>query len=206
MFIKGDVTLGNEPKSKRDLLRDRLIAAAESEIAALGLAGLKARSVTKAAGCALGGLYTVVPDLDGLIMLVNSQTIARLEKELGRAAEKAATPEDTLQELAVAYADFALSETNLWYAAFHHRLPDGQALPDWHQAEFTALVAYLATPLAQILPALSRDALALRAQTLFGAVHGVVQLSLNGQFIGSPRDALADEVRALARALSRGLA
>ncbi|MEM9342166.1 MAG: TetR-like C-terminal domain-containing protein [Pseudomonadota bacterium] len=197
--------MSNNTKTKRDELRQRLIDAAEDEIARLGMVGLKARSVTQTAGCALGALYNVVTDLDGLIILVNSRTIKRLSDKLDEAGRTAKTPEGALKALATAYVQFALSERNLWFAAFNHRLPDGQDLPDWHQAEYLALITHLTHPLGALLPGLSTETLALRAQTLFASVHGVVQLSLNGQFAGAPREVLQDEVQALVEALSLGL-
>lgn len=191
--------------TNRDELRTRLVDAAEDEIAQLGLTGLKARRVTKAAGCALGALYNVVADLDELIILVNSRTIKRLSDKLARALQDASSPESALQALAAAYMGFALSDEKLWFAAFNHRLPEGQDLPEWHQAEYLDLINYLAEPLSELLPNLSSEELVLRAQTLFAAVHGVVQLSLNGQFAGAPREVLPIEIQALVEALATGL-
>ena len=129
----------------------------------------------------------------------------RLGDNLARVSGDTDTPEDTLQVLAAAYVDFALSEEKLWFAAFNHRLPDGADLPEWHQAEYLGLVQYLAKPLAQLLPDLAPDACTLRALTLFASVHGVVQMSLNGQFAGAPREALPTEIKSLVAAISRGL-
>ena len=53
-------------------------------------------------------------------------------------------------------------------------------------------------------PDLAPNALRLRAQTLFASVHGVVQLSLHGRFVGTPTESLASEVHALIEAMSRG--
>lgn len=197
--------LGDNREVKRDALRARLVKAAESEIAERGLQGLKARNVTTIAGCALGGLYNAVTDLDGLVILVNSRTLKRLGEKLRGTVPKDASPEQAIQALARAYVGFALSETNLWFAVFNHRLPDGQDLPQWHQEEYMVLIENIVTPLASLAPDLNSDALALRAQTLFASVHGVVQTSLNGQFVGAPREQLIGEVEALVAALTRGM-
>lgn len=191
--------------AKRDALRTRLIEAAESELAEHGMQGLKARNVTKKAGCALGGLYNVVPDLDGLIILVNSKTLARLGGQLQDAVPSNASPQEAIQQLAQAYVIFAMAEPHLWFAAFNHRLPEGQELPLWHQEEYMILTQNIAMPLAKLVPDLSLQAAALRAQTLFAAVHGVVHMSLNGQFAGAPRDHLQAEIKALVTALTRGM-
>ncbi|MEM9716699.1 MAG: TetR/AcrR family transcriptional regulator [Pseudomonadota bacterium] len=201
----GVLTLRHKTNTKRDALRTRLIEAAEEEIAALGLSGLKARRVTQKAGCALGALYNAVSDLDGLIILVNSKTIQRLGAQLDAAARDADTPAATLQALAATYVTFAISEHNLWFAAFNHRLPDGQDLPDWHQGEYLDLIKHLAQPLTDLLPTLDAEAIGLRAQTLFASVHGVVQLSLNGQFVGTPLETLPREVSNLVEAVTIGL-
>ena len=197
--------MGNSREAKRDALRTRLIEAAESELAEHGLQGLKARNVTTKAGCALGGLYNVVADLDELVILVNSRTLARLGDQLRGAVPMDATPEQAIEGLAQAYVAFAIVEPHLWFTAFNHRLPDGQDLPQWHQEEYMALIGNIVAPLAKLVPDLPPDALALRAQTLFASVHGVVQMSLNGQFAGSPREHLMGEVSGLVAALAKGM-
>jgi len=192
-------------EAKRSDLRARLIDAAEARIAAHGLRGLKARDVTADAGCALGALYTAVQDLDQLVILVNSRTLARLGQALRDAVPTDASPEQTMQALARAYVSFALANPRLWSAIFFHRLPEGAEVPDAHKLEHVVLIEELIRPLALMRPDLPPDALRRRAQTLFAAVHGVVQLSLHGQHVGTPPELLASEVSALVEALTRGI-
>ncbi|MDG1281194.1 MAG: TetR-like C-terminal domain-containing protein [Pseudorhodobacter sp.] len=195
-------------QSKREAnradLRNRLIEAAEARIAADGLRGLKARDVTADAGCALGALYNVVEDLDQLIILVNSRTLARLGEALRASISEEATPPEKMQALGKAYVDFVLSNRKHWSAVFFHRLSTDAEVPDWHKQEHAVLIDNLIEPLAQMRPDLSPSALRVRAGTLFSAVHGVVQLSLHGRFVGTPPELLASEVRALIDAMSRG--
>lgn len=196
--------MNDAPKTEtRPDLRTRLIDAAEIEILEKGLAGLKARDVTQRAGCALGAIYNVVADLDELVQRVNSRTLARLGEALATAAG-AATPEATMLALADAYAVFALQNRRLWSALFEHRLPEGVEMPDWHRQDHEVLIARIGEPLVEIRPDLSIEALRLRARTLFGAVHGVVHLALQGRLVGLPESALREEVAALVVALVRG--
>ena len=197
--------MAQNKEQKREALRAKLTIAAESEIEALGIEGLKARNITAKAGCALGALYNAVDDLNELIMLVNSRTLARLAQKLRHCIPDGAKPDEAMHALSQAYVDFVLTEPRLWFAAFHHRLPEGQEFPQWHQNEYIVLIDFIAGPLAKIRPDLAPAPLALRAQTLFAAVHGVVQLCLNGQFVGSPRDELANEVKGLIDAMTRGM-
>ncbi|MBL9051394.1 MAG: TetR/AcrR family transcriptional regulator [Tabrizicola sp.] len=184
-------------------LRNRLIDAAEAEMAEKGLAGLKARDVTQRAGCALGALYNAVADLDELVMRVNSRTLARLGIALAPAGD-ATTPEAVTLALADAYVVFALQNRRLWSALFEHRLPEGVPIPDWHQQEHEVLIARIGAPLIALRPDLPVDVLRLRVRTLFGAVHGVVHLALQGRLVGLPEAALRQEVAALVTALVVG--
>ena len=188
---------------RRSDLRTRLIVAAEAEIAEKGLLGLKARDVTQRAGCALGAIYNAVADLDELIMRVNSRTLERLGASLAPASG-AGNPEAVTLALADAYAVFALENRRLWSALFEHRLPEGVAMPDWHRQEHEVLIARIGAPLQSLRPDLPEADIRLRVRTLFGAVHGVVHLALQGRLVGVPEPLLRQEVAALVGALVAG--
>lgn len=197
--------MGLKQDAKRDDLRNRLIDAAEARISAQGLSGLKARDVTADAGCALGSLYNAVGDMVQLVMLVNSRTLGRLGAAMRESVAADAASSEIMQALARAYVDFAQNNTRLWSAIFLHRVPEGLEVPDWHKKEYAVLIEQLFAPLADMRPDLAPDALKLRSQTLFAAVHGVVQLSLHGRFVGTPPELLASEVSALVEAMARGI-
>ncbi|MFV0382476.1 TetR/AcrR family transcriptional regulator [Paracoccus sp. (in: a-proteobacteria)] len=197
--------MATDKDEKRAALKARLIDAAEQEIAAHGLAGLKVRTVTAKAGCALGALYNVVEDLDLLIFHVNSRTL----KQLGQALQAALTksgqdPRNSLQALAATYASFAMEKRNLWLALFEHRPSAGRTVPDWHRMDHAVLLQEIAPYLAQLRPDLDPAALELRARTTFAAVHGIVLLALEGRFVGVPLDALRSEIAGLVETLSLG--
>lgn len=196
--------MDDRPETDRKIdLRTRLIAAAEAEIAEKGLLGLKARDVTQRAGCALGAIYNAVADLDELVMRVNSRTLERLGASLAPASG-AGSPEAVTLALADAYAVFALENRRLWSALFEHRLPEGVEMPDWHRQEHEVLIARILAPLQRLRPDLPDDEIRLRVRTLFGAVHGVVHLALQGRLVGVPEPLLRQEVAALVGALVLG--
>lgn len=189
---------------KRAELRKRLIDAAEARIRDGGLAGLKARDVTKDAGCALGSLYNVFADLDLLILAVNSRTLARLGAAL-REARGAETPERQLQNLALNYLAFALENRGLWGALFDHRMADGAEVPDWHIDEHRLLIAEVVGPLMMLDPSLGDEAAGLRARTLFSAVHGIVRLALEDRFVALTPEALRSELNDFLATWARGV-
>lgn len=186
--------MAKKTQEKREDLKLRLIEAAHNRIAADGLSNLRARDVTQDVGCALGGLYTVFSDLDDLIIHVNSATLKTLEASLALTEVKNRTPADRLRNLARGYLWFAVTNRNLWKALFDHRPPEGRPSPEWHLEEHMFLMGVIAEPLAELQPDMSESARAIRARTLFGAVHGVVSISLEGRFVGLPIESLEKEL------------
>jgi AcrR family transcriptional regulator len=121
---------------RRQKLKSALVDAAEQTIARDGLAALRARDLAAAAGCAVGAIYTVFPDLDAIVIAVNMRTLALLDRDLGavsgpQPATADVAPADRdlarLVRLAIGYLAFAAKHGPRWRALFEHRLPDGQA-------------------------------------------------------------------------------
>lgn len=193
--------MSGKREAKRADLKARLISAASRRIEESGLANLRARDVTADAGCALGGLYNAFDDLDHLIMVVNLETLSMMETALSEAAT-ANTPREVLKQLAHAYARFAEANRRRWDALFDHHSADGSPAPNWMRAKNADLLTHIAKPLAAINPGASEETLNRRARTYFAAVHGIVSISLQGRFIGLPREALLTELNSVVDALA----
>jgi AcrR family transcriptional regulator len=199
--------MAGKREEKREDLKARLIEAARNRIAVDGLSNLRARDVTQDAGCALGGLYTVFADLDELIVYVNSSTLAELEQSLHdeppleKAQGTPESPVDALRHLARGYLAFAVAHRNLWKALFEHLRP---TTPDWHLEEHLFLIGLIAAPLADLQPELGTEDRLIRARTLFGAVHGIISISLEGRFVGLPLERLEQEIDAFVLMIARG--
>jgi len=178
---------------KRDALRERLIEAAEKRMEVNGLTGLRARDITKDAGCALGGLYTAFGDLDELVLHINARTLDRLSAALEVAMGDQA-PEQALLAIALEYAHFAKANRPLWDALFDHKSTKDQPTPDWFKDHQRAIMRHVVTPLHRLQPKLPDADLHLRARTYFSAIHGIVSISLQGRFVGLPGDHLDAEI------------
>ena len=202
-----------ETAERRRNLKESLIDAAEQEISAHGLRGVRARALADRIGCAVGAIYNVVADLDELIMLVNSRTLAALEAELltaGRSPEttdRKGSPSaiERLRRMALAYLDFATAQRPRWRAVFEHRLPPGQSVPDWYLEDQMRLFRYVEAPLADLLPGLSGARRALLARSLFSAVHGLVTLGLEEKLQALEPGSLREQVTLIVSAVGRGL-
>lgn len=191
--------------ANRTELKDRLILVAEEELCANGLLGLKARTITKKAGCALGAMYNAVPDMNMLVLYVNSRTLERLGHSLDNAISEHqhCSADEKLRVLAETYADFALNNRLLWIALFEHALPEDYPVPEWHEKSHSALCESLIRVMRELHPNLRRFTLALRARSILAAVHGLVYLSLRGRNFGVPTAALATEISQLIESMAK---
>jgi len=199
----------SEPRRR---LRERLLEAAEQQIATRGLGGLRARDLARAADCALGAIYTAFADLDALILAVNARTLARLDASLraasarllrGVAGQQLASAR--LVALATAYLDFAVAEQSAWHALFAHRMSAGRPVPEVYRDEQSRLFVHIEEPLKLLRPELDAAARARLARTMFSATHGVVLLGLEEKLTVVPLDELRRQLVSLVRALALGL-
>ncbi len=193
-------------EEKREDLKARLLEAARNHIERDGLENLRARDVTLDAGCALGGLYSAYTDINDLIIHVNSTTLKALEQTLTLAEVKNLSPTDRLRNLAQGYLKFAIAKRNLWKALFEHVLPDGTSSPQWHLDEHLFLLSIIAEPLAELHPEMSAEDRAVRARTLFGAVHGITSITLEARFVGLPPERLERELDEIIGMIALGAA
>ena len=194
---------------RRGALRESLVAAAGRAISERGVTGLKARELAQEAGCALGAIYNVFPDLDALVLAVNGKTLAELEAALRHAVARGgkgrAAAIDELVRLADAYLDFAAANPQRWRALFEHRSPPGKEIPKAYAEQQTHLFSFILAPLSRLRPDLDEEKRALLARTLFSAVHGIVSLGLEEKLVPIPLPLLRQQMEEVVRAMGRGL-
>ncbi len=189
---------------KRESLKQQIIELAEARIAKLGLTSLRARDLAEEAGCALGSLYNMFADLDGIVLAVNGRTLDRLEASMQQAMAQNSEVALQLKAQAQAYLEFARSNALLWRALFEHYLPRDYILPEWFISKLNHLMDRISVPLGQLQPRLAPDILTTRARTLFAAVHGIVSISLDNRFIGLRADELDGELARFVELLLAG--
>jgi AcrR family transcriptional regulator len=193
-------------------LRDRLVAAAENVISEQGLTELRARDLAQRASCAVGMIYKLFPDLDAIIVAVNSRTLAQIALAIEQVGpdpdtDEALRPSDPppvmrLVQLSIAYFDYAAANRLRWMALFTHNIP---AIPEWHHEEHRQLFARLEAPVRALLPGIDDETCALTSRSLFSAVHGIVSLGLDETLITISLPALRRQTALVTAAASRGL-
>jgi AcrR family transcriptional regulator len=188
--------------ARRQALRDTLVAAAERAIEREGLHGLRARALAEEAGCAVGAIYNAVADLDELVLLVNARTLAAGDGAPAGTTEAAVA---RLVRMALAYLDFAATNTQRWRALFDHRMASGQDVPDWYRKEQQKLFEHVEKLLGALQAQESRVRRGLLARSLFSAVHGLVTLGLEEKLQPLPLSALREQIRFVVTAIGRGM-
>lgn len=175
-------------KTRRDVLREALIVIAEKQIAAEGMAGLRARDLATEAGCALGAIYNVFPDLTALTLEVNARTFADLGQDVAEAlAHSSAEPTAQMVTMGLSYHRFAATNRNRWRALFDVPFAPGSKPPEWYLADMERLFAYIADPVSVLFPQMPANDQALFTRALFSSVHGIVFLALDEPGAALPR-------------------
>ncbi len=192
-------------QAKRARLRDDLVLAAEAAIAAGGLSALKARTLAETAGCAVGAIYNVFPDLDALIFAVNARTLEKLDAVLAATIRPDTDPETAMRRLALAYHGFSRAERRRWTAVFAHQIPDGSSPPDWYLGVVGKLFRHIEGPLAALLPDATPEVRGGLARTLFSATHGIVSLGLEEKLGPAPDEVIAQALVVMTRSWVLGL-
>jgi AcrR family transcriptional regulator len=190
--------------SRHDELRAALIDEAERVIAREGLAALRARALADAAGCSVGAIYTVFPDLHALILAVNGRTLAAIDHAMAQAAAPA-DPIEHLVRLARAYLEYAAGAKLRWLALFQHVTPPDRPLSEWYLRQQEAAFSHIEAPIGRLCPDLPGDERALLARTLFSAVHGMVALGLDETVAALPLPMLHAQIATIVAATARGL-
>ena len=193
------------PRSKRprrapDAKREAIVGAAERIIAGDGVDALKARRLASEAGVALGTPVNLFGSLENVVAAVNARTFDRLADALD-AVPRESDPAEDLVALGRAYASFVTQQPRLWGAVFEGHVGEFGTNPN--DRRVGALLARLDERVTASLATdgtdgMGRDPRA-DARVLWGAVHGLVSLSVTGRarLLGLPE--LDEAVTALVR-------
>ena len=187
---------------RRDALREAVMTAAETRVAASGLENLGVREIAQEAGCSSGMVYKLFASHDELVLAVNARTLTALAAALAHRLTDIDDPAAAIAAMADAYLDYAIANTPRWDALFAHRMSGGLTLPSWYADQRDALFSGLASLTATGSFQGSSEA---SARTLFSAVHGVVALGLQQKVSPVSQHALRSELRALISVITRGM-
>lgn len=160
-----------------DALHAQVMHACDEWLAQQSIHGLSLRALAREVGCAPSTLLKLYGSFNVLLQYVNVETLARLQSTITSLSSD--EPEPWLRALANAYWRFAEKDCYRWQLLFDHPLAQEGELDQRQSQLIEALFTQVETSLKQYQPLLD-DAEARRlGRTLWGSVHGLVQLGLN---------------------------
>lgn len=164
-------------------LKNALIQAGIAILSKEGLSGLSLRKVAQRAGVSHSAPYSHFPDKQSLIAAISTEGFHQLYSELNAAiAPYADDPKRQLLEGTRAYARFAMKHTDAFKIMFSGVLEKEKEYPAFveisHKTFERVVDIVRACQDAGILRSTSPE---LMAVAVWGQVHGIVSLALEGQ-------------------------
>jgi len=171
-------------------LKNALIRAGVEILAEEGAAGLSLRKVATRAGVSHAAPYAHFADKQALIAAISTEGFNQLQGALNAVqVEQAGNPQKMLVETAWAYLQFATTEPEHFKLMFSSVLEKEKNYPEFVEAStrtFHHLVALVET--CQAGGVIKPGPADLAAVSLWGAVHGLAMLLLEGQISHTVRD------------------
>lgn len=195
-------------ETRRAELRRALVDSAERRIAESGYKSLTARDLAAEVGCSVGAIYTIFRDMEALVAEVNARTTTRLEQAVGAALgrdEASLSPKRQLVLLGQTYFDFVVANPRLWATIFQSAGRADGAATEERQAEHARLLRHVAGPISALLPGMPAPRVELAARALFAAVHGIVSLGQQRQFMPVPTAEVAVQIAFVVEAFADGV-
>lgn len=171
-----------------------LLRAAMELLEESGATELSLRAAARRAGVSTAAPYRHFADRNALLSAIAASGYRELATHLA-AAHSGPIKTDGLAEIAVAYVQFALERPGLFRVMFAESCDTGS--PE-RVAAVDAINAYLNSVVQQAFPSAEPETMAL---AVWGLVHGLAFLHLDGKLDTSSAEAVADRVRAAVRAV-----
>jgi AcrR family transcriptional regulator len=164
-------------------LKNALIKAGVEILAREGLGGLSLRKVARQAGVSHAAPYSHFADKQALIAAISTEGFKQLHVQIEAVKNtQAGNPSTLLVETAWAYFQFALNEPDRFKLMFSSVLEKEKDYPDFvesSQQNFQQVVKVI--EICQQAGILKPGPPDLTAVTVWGAVHGLAMLVLEGQ-------------------------
>ncbi|OBH19233.1 TetR/AcrR family transcriptional regulator [Mycolicibacter sinensis] len=169
-----------------------LVRAAMELLEDNGATELSLRAAARRAGVSTAAPYRHFADRNALLSAIAAVGYRELASDLV-AAHPAPKTADDLAGIAVAYVQFALSRPGLFRVMFTERCDPSNAE---RVAAVTAIQDYLNFAVQQVFPSADPGAM---STAVWGLVHGLAFLHLDGKLDASSPQVVADQVRAAVR-------
>jgi AcrR family transcriptional regulator len=164
-------------------LKNALIHAGIEILSKEGVGGLSLRKVAKRAGVSHSAPYSHFPDKQSLIAAISTEGFKQLYNELDAAiSSHAGDPKRALQEGAWAYVQFAINHTDTFKIMFSGVLEKEREYPAFVEISHRSFERVVDVVQAcQDIGILRSTPPEIMAVAVWGQVHGIISLMLEGQ-------------------------
>ena len=164
----------------RSELKELVLTEALRHMGDVGIARFSSREVAKRIGYSVGTVYNHFPNLDALIVAVNTRTFEIWHDHVR--AVLGANPPNRIAAMVSAYFDFASANPELWHALYAHRLAPGASLSAEDQEARGRLTGLIADEVSAVLPRLDREEVIALTRSLIAVVHGHCSFQIGGSY------------------------
>ncbi|TXI65870.1 TetR/AcrR family transcriptional regulator [Mycolicibacterium mageritense] len=182
------------PRYHHGDLPSALVRAAIELLEDEGATELSLRAVARRAGVSTAAPYRHFSDRNALLSSVAAVGYRELAADLAAVHHESVSADD-LGSIAVAYVQFALKRPGLFRVMFAEQCDSSSAE---RVAAVEAIQAYLNSIVRQVFPTADQDA---TATAVWGMVHGLAFLHLDGKLDTSSDEVVAECVRSAVRAV-----
>ncbi|RTR03338.1 TetR/AcrR family transcriptional regulator [Halomonas nitroreducens] len=161
-----------------EALHAQVMAACDAWLQDQPVHALSLRSLARDVGCAPSTLLKLYGSFGNLLQHVNLESLARLRTAIDPLLDER-VPEERLKALAMAYWRFARDDAYRWQLLFDYPLAQEGELDRRQSDMIEALFLRVENTLKEYQPALGDLEARRLGRTLWGSVHGLVQLGLN---------------------------
>ncbi|KAA0012192.1 TetR/AcrR family transcriptional regulator [Billgrantia pellis] len=161
-----------------EALHAQVMAACDDWLQGNPVHALSLRALAREVGCAPSTLLKLYGSFGNLLQHVNIETLARLRMVIEPLTQGSA-PEQQMRALALAYWQFAQREPYRWQLLFDYPLAQEGELDQRQSDMIEGLFLRVESSLKEYQPALGDLEARRLGRTLWGSVHGLVQLGLN---------------------------
>lgn len=171
-------------------LKNALIKAGVEILSKEGIEGLSLRKVAQRAGVSHSAPYSHFPDKQSLIAAISTEGFHQLHNELDAViSAHSGNPKQQLQQGALTYIRFALNHTDTFKIMFSGVLETEKEYPAYveisHKTFQSVVNVVRACQEAGLLGSTSAEMMAV---VLWGQIHGIISLALEGQISHSVLD------------------
>ncbi|GEK73575.1 MULTISPECIES: TetR/AcrR family transcriptional regulator [Halomonas] len=161
-----------------EALHAQVMAACDAWLQERPVHTLSLRSLARDVGCAPSTLLKLYGSFGNLLQHVNIESLASLRAAIDPLLDEAA-PDGRLKALARAYWEFARHQPFRWQLMFDYPLAQEGELDQRQSDMIEALFLRVENTLKEYQPTLDDLEARRLGRTLWGSVHGLVQLGLN---------------------------